>query len=60
MTTILVWVLVFHMTGFREPALVSVDNISSKAECERVGERLKWSFSYHAAYSCTQVRKVQL
>lgn len=59
MKTILVWVLLAYFDSGHGGGPAVVDNLATRAECERLGTR--WRHESHGNYyfhTCTQVRKV--
>lgn len=55
--TIVVWVLVAYTDGYNAGGPLVVDNIATKAECERLAARIKYLGDETEAV-CTQVQKV--
>jgi len=59
MTIITVWVCVIFFAG-NGTSTTTVDNIATRADCERIGKRvaaISGDF-YVGRYTCTQVKKV--
>ena len=62
MTTVLVWVAIIS-TGDYRGGMLAIDNIASRADCERVVQRVKNRLPTGIGFAgtqahCTQYRKV--
>ena len=54
----LVWILIVILRGdYNEPSVIMVDNLASKADCERIAQLLKGP--ENPVSYCVEVKKVK-